>query len=348
MQTTCKVVNYCLYRHFSVSNKVNKGYINRESKFLTKILQKDAKSVHNPDPFAIPLLKPGYPSKIRHEQSKKRISVLNKIITGYITDLISTGDAASRLLEEEVQIHEIEVASTANVIRIYWSHYAMNVDSISKELDEMMLKAGNELRNKLSQLNVIGMVPPVVFVKHKYAMVQKEVESRLNSIDYGPDYETQTYKRFGTKTVTDEPSCEGDEEDFNECDDTKFSITLPVMQHCVMGVDHYKIMSKIKAAMEKSRKMAKQRKLQAERAHEIHSKRPANYSKILEQQHNHQEQFLNYITKLKKEQRIKRKPSKKFEPYTEFAEDEYTESENPQDDYLIEEDTFFDDDPEEL
>lgn len=334
-----------MYRHFSVSNKLGKGSLSKQSKFLNKLLYKDVKKGHLEDPFALPLMMPGHASKIRPHQTQKRIAVLTKVLTSYITDLIFNGDVGPELLETEIEIHDIEVAANVNVIRIYWSHKDMNDENIGAELEEMVVKAGLELRNKLSQLNVIGMVPPVVFIKYKYSWLEQEVNERLRTADYGPDHNEQTYKDAATRTVTYQPAGEGEKADV-ECANNEFSATFPVMTHNVMGVSHSKIMSKIKLAMEKSHKATKDKDVLVQLRNDINAMQPAKYSKILEKQQKQQEDFTEYINKVKKEQKIKRKPSR-LKHYEQYADtEEYTGFADVYDDNdtLEEEEIYFDDD----
>lgn len=176
--------------------------------------------------------------------TRRRMNVLNKVFMGHITDMMSTGEIEPEILKRHIEISHIKVTADFKLINVFWED---NSDEES-DTEELLKKCAVELRHQLSQLRVIGNVPPIQFVKCRGGRMLKEVEHRLKTLNFEDDYVCSTYPDTIHHTVTASVSSNNDEEQEagkeNNLEDP-FSVSIPVMRQDVFGLDHYRIMSKV-------------------------------------------------------------------------------------------------------
>lgn len=168
--------------------------------------------------------------------TQRRMNVLNKVFMEHITDMMSTGEIEPEILNRNIEISHIKITPDFKLINVYW------IDNNAEKLDteELLQKCAFQLRHKLSQLRVIGIVPPIQFVKCKGIKIMKKIEEKLKIIEFEKDYISSPYPDAIHHTVT-----ASDIEDVHNNKEDKFSITIPIMKHDIFGLDHFRIMSKV-------------------------------------------------------------------------------------------------------
>ena len=168
------------------------------------------------------------------------MNVLNKVFMEYITDLMSTGEISTEILDRNIEITHVRITADFKFINVYW----VDNNTEKSNTEELLNQCAFSLRHKLSQLRVVGMVPPVQFVKCKGISVLREVEEKLKTLEFDKDHVSSPYPDAIHHTVSASKICENNE-DVQNGEDDNFKVIVPVMKHDVFGLDHFKIMSKV-------------------------------------------------------------------------------------------------------
>lgn len=248
-------------RHFSIGSVKRVNYASREARFMGKLLQRSQPkkkkfNVHDHVPTPTIYTKEKKPPSIH---TTRRMQVLNKVFMERITDLMATGEVEPELLNRGIEVSHVNISPDFKIVNVYWVDHdnpgASNVTSTEQALQ----KCASQLRHELSQLRVIGCVPPLKFVKSKQSARIKEIERMLRIADYGADYEPSLYQFAQTQVVT--YAMQHVESENSEEPNDMFSVVLPVMKNDVFGLDHDRIMSKITASLNKSRETVERRAL---------------------------------------------------------------------------------------
>lgn len=170
----------------------------------------------------------------------RRMIVLNKVFMKYITDLMSTGEIVPEILNKNIEISHVKVTADFKLINVYW----IDNNTENNDIEELLKKCASQLRHELSQLRVIGVVPPIQFVKCKGISTLREVEQKLKIMDFGEDYVSSPYSDAIQQTITASETSDVNQ-NVGNVENDNISITLPVMRHDVFGLDHFRIMSQV-------------------------------------------------------------------------------------------------------
>ncbi|KAK2576630.1 hypothetical protein KPH14_005297 [Odynerus spinipes] len=206
------------------------------------------------DNFSINIQK----KKLTSLHVQRRVTVLNKLFMKHITDLMSSGETAPKMLECGIEVTQVTLSPDFQIANVFWTHEKVNDKSWLITTEEMLQKCAFTLRHELSQLRVISHVPPIQFVKDKTYSLAKEIEERLAIADFGQDYEHPSLRLEQTiqihpRVEIDDTTSESDVNDNKILETNDFKIVLPQMRHDVLGLDHHNIMSKIKSSLNKSK-----------------------------------------------------------------------------------------------
>lgn len=182
-----------------------------------------------------------YEDRSPSNHTVRRMTVRNKLFMEHITDQISMGEVSS-IIDGAIEITYVEITPDFKCINVL---YRYTTDTpISQEVLE---KCGWIIRHELSQLRVIGVVPPIHFVEDKQYKIQDIVEERLQSIE--SDFKDSNILSFSEQmelaishvdqSLHKEPMVDnGSEPDESE-------IKLPAMRQDVLRLDHSKIMTQV-------------------------------------------------------------------------------------------------------
>lgn len=184
----------------------------------------------------------------------RRVAVLNKIFMKHITDLMSTGEVAPQLAGRGIEITHVKVAPNFRLVNVFW--VAENEKDANESTERILKKAAGHLEHELSQLKIIGMVPPINFVKNKFYNSLKEVEYRLATVDFGEDFVPSAYIQHQVKTPVLQMSLSSDikaklsqvdreNNEAGEVEEELYEIQIPEMRQDVLGFDHAAIMTKV-------------------------------------------------------------------------------------------------------
>ncbi|KAM6349537.1 putative ribosome-binding factor A, mitochondrial isoform 2-T3 [Podargus strigoides] len=84
----------------------------------------------------------------------------------------------------------VSLASNFSACRVYWNPAATMEKDI--DVENVLRRSAPRIRYLLTSQQILGNVPPVVFVKDKEAAAVKEIEELLSIADFGPPEEVET------------------------------------------------------------------------------------------------------------------------------------------------------------
>ncbi|NXW53393.1 RBFA factor, partial [Eurystomus gularis] len=127
-----------------------------------------------------------------------RCRVLNSLIHKAVADMIATCEVNQELYDLKLEICkakiyvvlQVSLASNFSACRVYWNPAA----TVEKEsyIESILQKSAPRIRYLLTSQQIVGNVPPIVFVKDKEAAAVKEIEKLLSVADFGPPEEEET------------------------------------------------------------------------------------------------------------------------------------------------------------
>lgn len=197
-------------------------------------------------------------NQIISAQTMHRMVVRDKLFMKHITDLMSMGEV-SNIIKGNIEITHVKITSDFKYVNVFWIHTTDNVSSLVSE--EALQQCARIIRHELSQLRVIGIVPPIQFVEDKRFSLTMEIEKRLAVINLENERHSEPIQLddLHTDIVDQTLHLESDTNHNSEIDNSY--IELPVMRQDVLGLDHHKIMSRIIASVSKSKEAAQRRML---------------------------------------------------------------------------------------
>ncbi|NXL02478.1 RBFA factor, partial [Mesembrinibis cayennensis] len=125
-----------------------------------------------------------------------RCRVLNGLIHKAVAEMMATCEVNQELYDLKLEICKasakatVSLASNFSACRVYWNPAA----TMEKEsyVESVLRKSAPRIRYLLMSQQILGNVPPIVFVKDKEAAAVKEIEELLSIADFGPPEEVET------------------------------------------------------------------------------------------------------------------------------------------------------------
>ncbi|XP_015604542.1 uncharacterized protein LOC107272176 [Cephus cinctus] len=253
------------HRYIHCSSVNLKNYFARQSRFMKRMLNNDQskrkwykETITTTMPSNFILEKPEI------QCNNRRMNVLNKLFMEYITDLMSTGEVASKLVGKGIEISQVKVTPRFDYLRVYW--ITKGDVKHDNEIEQVLHSSAGHIRHELTQLRIVGIVPVITFVKDKRFSFLAEVESKLTIADFGDDFTPTTNilkpaqeSILHFKLSPHIRSKLKDIETSEENKDNEFVINLPPMRCDVFGLNQFNIMSRVQQSMKKSHGAAQSR-----------------------------------------------------------------------------------------
>ncbi|XP_013101110.2 uncharacterized protein LOC106082904 [Stomoxys calcitrans] len=213
------------------------------------------------------------------KNDSRRMTVLNKLFMTHITDLLATGEISEKVLGKGLQVSRVKISQDFAYVNVYW----LTTGDVGNDalLEQELHRCAGLLRHELSQLDLMGVVPRIKFVKDKMMSNINQVEALLRNMDFGPDEENakevEEYLKNATNVVKNEFYGNKPETTYIETvaqlksveQETKkeklassINTKVPEMRHDVLGLDHKGIMLKILTKMRKSKQAWEQHEQQ--------------------------------------------------------------------------------------
>ncbi|KFP61406.1 hypothetical protein N322_13145, partial [Cariama cristata] len=145
-------------------------------------------------------------TKTRKEDNT-RCRVLNGLIYKAVTEMMATCEVNQELYDLKLEICkaktfvflQVSLASNFSACRVYWNPAA----TMEKEsfVESVLQKSAPRIRYLLKSQQILGNVPPIVFIKDKEAAAVKEIEELLSIADFGPPEEEETLSQNYSSTL---------------------------------------------------------------------------------------------------------------------------------------------------
>lgn len=158
--------------------------------------------------------------------------MLNNLFIEQISSLLATGEVSPEFLGLGIQISKVKVTADFSGVMVYW--YASGTEK-DEEIEKLLDKSAGHLRHLLSQLRVIGVVPPIKFYKDKTFSKVQEVEMLLRKCQIPPGFTSEAANDASTPELVTNPSQKRDKI-FDDEDE---------MTHDILGVKHDLIMNEV-------------------------------------------------------------------------------------------------------
>ncbi|XP_038652930.1 putative ribosome-binding factor A, mitochondrial [Scyliorhinus canicula] len=128
------------------------------------------------------------PQRKMQKEDSIRLRTLNNILYKAITELVNSNEVSSEVYDQKVEISKVLLAVDYSACRAYW----VASGSVEKDnhIQQVLEKYSPRVRHVLITQQVMGSVPPVVFVKDQQQTAIAEVERLLEIADYGSEEET--------------------------------------------------------------------------------------------------------------------------------------------------------------
>lgn len=189
------------------------------------------------------------------KQGQRRINVLNKLYMRYITDIMATGQMSEQLLGNNIEITKVKVTSDFNTINVYWVANGMTDEDNIKGL---LKRAGGFVRHELSNLQTIGLIPHINFVKDTELGKNQEVEQILRQLEEQAEIQDSTNSQLNIveskklnlelpEHIVKQISSLETKEPLEEED-------IPPMKYDTLGLDQLSIGKRITNEISKTRK----------------------------------------------------------------------------------------------
>lgn len=131
-------------------------------------------------------------SKKQKQESSLRARILNTILFKAINDFLSSHEVSAEVYNLNVEISKVSLPADFSNCRVYWKTSGTSErDSL---IQQVLDKSAPRLRHLLISHQVLGSVPPVVFLRDKQYAALTEVENLLKIADFGEKENTDEIK----------------------------------------------------------------------------------------------------------------------------------------------------------
>lgn len=128
--------------------------------------------------------------KKTRKEDNLRCRILNGLIHKAVLEMATTCEVSQEFYDLKLEICKVSLSSNFSACRVYWNP----ASTMEKEsyVESVLRKSAPRIRYLLKSQQIVGNVPPVVFIKDKEAAAVKEVEDLLAVADFGPPEEEET------------------------------------------------------------------------------------------------------------------------------------------------------------
>ncbi|NXW77452.1 RBFA factor, partial [Hirundo rustica] len=126
------------------------------------------------------------------KEDNMRCRVLNGLIHKAVLEMATTCEVSQEFYDLKLEICkanrfaflQVSLSSSFSACRVYWNP----ASTMEKEsyVESVLRKSAPRIRYLLKSQQIVGNVPPVVFIKDKEAAAVREVEDLLADADFGP------------------------------------------------------------------------------------------------------------------------------------------------------------------
>ncbi|XP_051872911.1 putative ribosome-binding factor A, mitochondrial [Pristis pectinata] len=125
------------------------------------------------------------PQRKMQKEDTIRMRALNAILYKAITDLLNSTEVSEEVYDEKVEISKVQLTVDFSACRAYW--VPSGLLEKDNRIQQVLEKYSPRVRHLLITQQVMGCVPPVVFVRDREQAAIAEVERLLEIADYGSE-----------------------------------------------------------------------------------------------------------------------------------------------------------------
>ncbi|XP_067913447.1 putative ribosome-binding factor A, mitochondrial isoform X1 [Heterodontus francisci] len=127
------------------------------------------------------------PQRKMQKEDTFRMRTLNNVLYKAITELLNSNEVNPEVYDHKVELSKVMLTVDFSACRAYW----VASGSVEKDdhVQQVLEKYSPRVRHLLITQQVMGSVPPVVFVKDRQQAAIAEVERLLEIADYGSEEE---------------------------------------------------------------------------------------------------------------------------------------------------------------
>ncbi|KAJ8415786.1 hypothetical protein AAFF_G00403430 [Aldrovandia affinis] len=151
----------------------------------------------------IGLLQPTKPKKENREISL-RTKIINSILFKAISDFINSHEVSAEVYSLNVEISKVSLPPDFSNCRVYWK--TSGTPERDSLIQQVLDKSAPRLRHLLISHQILGSVPPVVFLRDKQYAALVQVEHLLQNADFGQEENTGETKNTDNETGGREPA----------------------------------------------------------------------------------------------------------------------------------------------
>ncbi|XP_077209104.1 putative ribosome-binding factor A, mitochondrial isoform X2 [Paroedura picta] len=166
--------------------------------------------------------------KVKKEDSIRK-KTLDVLLFKAVREILDTSEASEELYNLRIELSKGSLAPDFSVCRIYWKTTG-NIEQ-DDHINKILQQRAPRIRHYLISNQVMGNVPPIVFVRDKTDVAVQEIERLLAIADFGPAEEENELEQneFREGSETDEP----------------LDLSDPPVLSNLFGIDHEELNQKI-------------------------------------------------------------------------------------------------------
>lgn len=119
------------------------------------------------------------------QESTMRTSILNTILYKAISDFINSHEINAEVHDLNVEISKVSLPSDFSNCRVYWK--TSGTSERDQLIQQVLERSAPRLRHLLISHQVLGSVPPLVFIRDKQYAALVEIENLLKMADLGKE-----------------------------------------------------------------------------------------------------------------------------------------------------------------
>ncbi|KAL4616891.1 putative ribosome-binding factor A, mitochondrial [Arapaima gigas] len=123
--------------------------------------------------------------KKQNQEESGRICILNSLLLKAVRDLLDSPEVNSDVYNLGVEISKVRLAGDYSSCRVYWRTSGSHEKDA--EIQQVLDRSSSRIRYLLISHQIIGGVPPVMFLKDKEYAAISEVENLLKVADFGEE-----------------------------------------------------------------------------------------------------------------------------------------------------------------
>ncbi|XP_028836110.1 putative ribosome-binding factor A, mitochondrial [Denticeps clupeoides] len=131
------------------------------------------------------------PPKKPNQEVNQRIRVLNSVLFKAVADLLSSPEVGPEIPSFSLELSRVSLAADFCACRVYWK--SSGDHDRDAQIQRLLDKSSPRIRYLIMSHQIMGHVPPVVFIKDKQYAAVTEIENLLKIADFGPNEEADRW-----------------------------------------------------------------------------------------------------------------------------------------------------------